>query len=189
MAYTYNPTPAEADLLSQIAARESSGNPAAFNAASQAAGLFQFVPKTWAWVSSQTGVGAGITDPRQASVQDQQTNALWLLRYCNGDPNCTQGWYASGCGNPHGLPCYPTVADVTAPADNGVTDSGPILDVAGVQATLPTSDLMAQLGADLAGPAAGGLDLTQEGLGVLPWPLVIAGAAVIAAVAAYGLRD
>lgn len=54
---------------------ESKGDPAAYNSRSGASGLFQFIPSTWTWASSNAGwAGASPFDP-EANV----ASAAWLV--------------------------------------------------------------------------------------------------------------
>ena len=128
---TFNPTPAEQSLLSQIVQRESSGNPLAVNAQSGASGLYQFKDATWQWVAQHTGVGTQYATAADAPASVQDINALWLLRYAGGNPNASIAWAASG---PYILP-----------TGNGGSSS-PLVDVSGTAASVSTSDILSSLG-------------------------------------------
>lgn len=90
---SFDPTPGEANILSQVSQRESSNNPFAQNPTSTASGLFGFTNGTWQLAANNTGVGGGFTSAFQAPIADQQTNALWLLRKYG--PNSSISWLAS----------------------------------------------------------------------------------------------
>lgn len=140
MGYTFNPTPAEASILQQVASRESSGNYLAQNPKTSASGAYQFVNDTWQMASAATGVPYYPTAASApASVQD--INALWLLRYAGGDPNASVAWAASGP--------YDTSSG---------TASGALVDVSGSAASTSTADLMSQINASALSM---GIDLTS----------------------------
>lgn len=65
-----------------------SGDYNAYNQDSGAFGKYQFLPSTWEWVSSQTGV-----NPEDHSPEAQDTNAKWYWNYLkdqlNGDEEAT----------------------------------------------------------------------------------------------------
>lgn len=138
MSYSFNPTPAEASLLAQIAQRESSGNysatvsPADCKAMGYtvctASGAYQFINSTWQQAALATGAGDPNLPAAQNSPQAQDINALWLLR--------TQGtapWASS------------------APAGGYVSTGGdPLVDLSGDTASTSTSDILDQLNASLS---------------------------------------
>jgi hypothetical protein len=63
--------------LERIARCESELDPRARNPRSGAAGLFQFVPATWAWASAEAGyAGADVFDPAANAAA-----AAWLARH------------------------------------------------------------------------------------------------------------
>lgn len=106
-----NPTLAELLLLSMIRGRESARNytaPPKSPPRATASGAYQFIRATWAWVSSVTGVGKEVIYAYQATKEEQDTNALWLLR--NFGPNSSKSWQASGP--------YPPVAELEAALDD-----------------------------------------------------------------------
>jgi hypothetical protein len=121
--YQFNPTPAQAGVLAQIAQRESSGNYQAYNPSSQASGAYQFKPDTWALATQNTGVPYYAT-AGAAPDWVQDTNALWLLRQYG--PNATISWAASA--PPGGYP---------------------LVDLTGDAAAMPTADILSQIGGSI----------------------------------------
>lgn len=153
MAYTFNPTPAEAAILQQVASRESSGNYLAQNPKSSASGAYQFVDSTWAMASAATGVPYYPTAASApSSVQD--INALWLLRYAGGNPNASVAWAASG------------------PYDT----SGALVDVSGSAASTSTADLLSQI--DAAAQSVG-IDLSSPTTEIVVAVAVVVGAYLV----------
>jgi hypothetical protein len=155
VSYTFNPTSAEAALLAQVAARESSGNYTAVvlpqncpHPPCTASGAYQFTDATWAMASNATGVPYYPTAASApASVQD--TNALWLLRYAGGDPNASIAWGASG----------PYDTSLLLAASSGQ----PLVDLSGAAAATSTSDILSQLGLSVDGT---GIDLSSPTTGI-----------------------
>lgn len=150
MAYTFNPTPAEASLLQQIISRESGGNYGARISQATcnqlgytvctASGAYQFIDSTWQSVAQQTGVGTQWASAADAPASVQDINALWLLRNSGTAPWATSGPY-----------------DTTQP----------LVDLSGAAAATPTADILGQLGIDTTG-----MDLST---GLDPTVLAIAG--------------
>jgi hypothetical protein len=105
MSYAFNPTPVEKFLLGMIRLRESAINYAAppknppFATAS---GGFMFIKATWEMVAAKTGVGQQYAFAFLAPKEEQDINALWLLRMYGA--NSARSWKASGP--------YPTGAEV-----------------------------------------------------------------------------
>ena len=168
MAYNYNPTPTEADILAQVGQRESGSNygarisPATCARLGQtkctASGAYQFTDATWQMAAAATGVGTQWGSAYQAQPWEQDINALWLLRYAGGDPNASIAWQASA---PKDM--------IPAAADDGI----PLVDLTGADANTPTSDLLSQLDTTVAGIIPG-MDATGAGVALL-----LGGAAVL----------
>lgn len=55
---------------------ESRGDPLAYNPASGASGLFQFIPSTWAWSSENAGFGGASPFDPAANIG----SAAWLVQ-------------------------------------------------------------------------------------------------------------
>lgn len=164
---SYNPTSTEAGLLAQVRARESSNNYSALISQATctklgqtnctASGAYGFTDATWAWVAQQTGVGDPTKPAYQNSQSDQDTNALWLLRYAGGDINASIAWGGS--------------------AGSAVSSSaGAIVDLTGSTAGISTADVLNSLGVTDALSAAG-VDLTD------PQQALALGVGVVTAVA------
>lgn len=81
------------DVLDAIAQSESGGNPAAYNAASGAAGLWQFIPSTWRAAAGATGGPARALD---ASTTQQRAAAEWYAGTLVGQWRRTYGDYPTG---------------------------------------------------------------------------------------------
>jgi soluble lytic murein transglycosylase-like protein len=65
-----------------VANRESKFDPNAYNPKSGASGVFQFVPKTWAWASEQAGYGGASPFDADANVG----TAAWVVENYGWDP-------------------------------------------------------------------------------------------------------
>lgn len=145
MAYNFNPTPAEASILAQIRARESSGDYQAIGpmtSTGKATGAYQFMDSTWQLAAQNTGVGLNCANAGSCSQDAQDINALWLLRYAGGNPNASIAWAETGCGsNTYG--CYPTTDQLVQATGDGVTQ--PLVDLTGDAAAAPTASIMDQL--------------------------------------------
>jgi len=72
---------------------ESRGNPLAVNPVSSAAGLFQFVPSTWAWASS----GAGWGDHNPLEPDANIASAAWLVAASIATENPNGPWAHWSC--------------------------------------------------------------------------------------------
>jgi soluble lytic murein transglycosylase-like protein len=55
---------------------ESLGDPLAYNAASGASGLYQFIPGTWAWASPSAGFSGSSPFDAEANI----ATAAWLVQ-------------------------------------------------------------------------------------------------------------
>lgn len=145
MAASFNPTPAEANVLAQIRQHESSGNygvtisPATClqltgGTVCTASGAYQFIDSTWAQASAATGVPYYPT-AAAAPPEVQDINALWLLRKYG--PNASQSWGGGG-----------VYYDTSGLTDGSITDGGtqPIFDVSGADAAQPTANILDQIG-------------------------------------------
>lgn len=128
---TFNPTPAEASILAQVAQRESGNNYQAQNPSTTASGAYQFINSTWQMAAAATGVGTQYATAADAPASVQDINALWLLRYAGGNPNASVAWAASG--------------PYTLPTGNGGSSS-PLVDLSGTAASVSTSDILSSLG-------------------------------------------
>jgi hypothetical protein len=105
VSYAFNPTPVEKFLLGMIRLRESAINYAAppkNPPYATASGGYQFIRATWAMSAAATGVGQQYAFAFLASQEEQDINALWLLRMYGA--NSSRAWKASGP--------YPTGAEV-----------------------------------------------------------------------------
>ena len=168
MSSSFNPTPSEAQILSQVMQRESGGNYQSVASVCNptcATGAYQFKNTTWQWVTSQTGVGTQYATAGMAPPDVQDVNALWLLRFAGDNANASVAW---GASSPSGG--YP-LASSSPNAVSSSTTEQPILDVSGDASSIPTPDLLSAL-------TSGDMSFSQVGLDPTTG-LIIIGAGVL----------
>ena len=143
MAVNFNPTPAQAATLAQIAQNESGSNYTATNPASTASGAYQMINSTWQMAASNVGIDTSLyPTAKSAPPALQDAAALWLLQTYG--PNATITWAAS------------------APAGGYPTGNGaPLIDLSGAAASTPTADILNSI--DTTAASVFGLDPTTAG--------------------------